>query len=103
MKLIFTHENRLLVELAKSKLEVAGIPVFLKNEFAQGGAGDLAPHQTWPELWLERERDYDRARQLLADTDEGGVWQCPACGEENDAVFDFCWNCQQPQPVQQSP
>jgi len=100
MKLIYTHENRLLVELAKSKLEVAGIAVFLKNEFAQGGSGDLAPHQAWPELWLERDRDYERARQLLADAETQQVsWRCRDCGEENGAAFDYCWNCQQPRPA----
>lgn len=100
MKLIFTHENRLLVELAKSKLEVAGIPVFLKNEFAQGGSGDLAPHQTWPELWLERERDFERARQLLREDNAGqSAWRCASCSEDNGAAFDYCWNCQQPRPA----
>lgn len=97
MKLVFTHENRLLVELAKSKLEVAGIAVFLKNEFAQGASGDLAPHQAWLELWLERERDYERARQLLDDADaDRQSWRCCQCGEENGAAFDFCWYCQRP-------
>lgn len=100
MKLIYTHENRLLVELAKSKLEIAGIAVFLKNEFAQGGSGELAPHQTWPELWLERERDYERASQLLADVEsEQSAWHCPDCGEQNGAAFDFCWQCQRPAPA----
>lgn len=100
MKLIYTHENRLLVELAKSKLEVAGIPVFLKNEFAQGGSGDLAPHQTWLELWLERERDFERACQLLRNDDDGqSAWRCGECGEENGAAFDYCWNCQCPRPA----
>lgn len=103
MKLIYTHENRLLVELARSKLELAGIPVFMKNEFAQGGSGDLAPHQTWPELWLERERDFERAQKLLADTDTLDSWRCPRCGEENGAAFDYCWNCGQPQPARQRP
>ncbi|WP_346837915.1 DUF2007 domain-containing protein [Microbulbifer sp. SAOS-129_SWC] len=101
MKLIFTNENRLLVELARSKLELAGIPVFMKNEFAQGGSGDLAPNQTWPELWLERARDFERAQKLLADAEDeaGGDWQCPDCGENNGAAFDYCWNCGEPQPV----
>ncbi|MEX2964119.1 DUF2007 domain-containing protein [Microbulbifer sp. TYP-18] len=104
-RLIFTHENRLLVELAKSKLEVAGIPVFLRNEYAQGATGELAPHQAWPELWLERERDYERAQQLLRDNDDpsGAEWVCRGCGEQNGAAFDYCWNCGQPATVSQDP
>ncbi|KUJ83726.1 DUF2007 domain-containing protein [Microbulbifer flavimaris] len=101
MKLIYTHENRLLVELAKSKLEIAGIAVFLKNEYAQGATGELAPHQAWAELWLERERDYERALQLLRedpgpDTD----WQCRGCGEHNGAAFDYCWHCGKSRPAE---
>ncbi|MFA0809817.1 putative signal transducing protein [Microbulbifer epialgicus] len=100
MKLIYTHENRLLVELAKSRLEVAGIAVKLKNEFAQGASGELAPGQVWPELWLERDRDYERARQLLQDAEaEQTSWPCPECGEENGAAFDFCWQCGKARPA----
>lgn len=102
MKLIYTHENRLLVELAKSKLEVAGIAVFLKNEYAQGATGELAPHQAWPELWLERERDFARASQLLADMEEGEPWHCNGCAEENGSAFDYCWHCELPRPVHTS-
>ncbi|GAA5526092.1 hypothetical protein Maes01_02686 [Microbulbifer aestuariivivens] len=99
MKLIYTHENRLLVELARSKLELAGIAVFLKNEFAQGAAGELAPHQAWAELWLERERDFERATQLLRQADEPQAdWGCRACGEANGAAFDYCWHCGEPRP-----
>ncbi|SDK63266.1 DUF2007 domain-containing protein [Microbulbifer yueqingensis] len=100
MKLVYTHENRLLVELAKSKLETAGLAVFLKNEFAQGATGELAPHQAWPELWVERDRDYERALQLLQEDDADGVeWPCPACGERNGAAFDYCWHCGQARPA----
>ncbi|MDP5209664.1 MULTISPECIES: DUF2007 domain-containing protein [unclassified Microbulbifer] len=103
MKLIYTHENRLLVELAKSRLEVAGIPVFLKNAFAQGASGELAPNQVWPELWLERDRDFEHARRLLEDVETGQGWPCPVCGEENGAAFDFCWQCGGTRPTTQTP
>ncbi|WP_237067680.1 putative signal transducing protein [Microbulbifer guangxiensis] len=96
--LIFTHENRLLVELARSKLEVAGIAVFLKNEYAQGATGELAPHQAWPELWLERDRDYERAMQLLRDAEGQADWICRHCGESNGAAFDYCWQCDSSRP-----
>ncbi|MCO1332807.1 DUF2007 domain-containing protein [Microbulbifer sp. OS29] len=99
MKLIYSHENRLLVELAKSRLEVAGIKTRFKNEFAQGGSGELAPNQVWPELWLERDRDFDRARQVLADAEaEQSNWLCSSCGEDNGAAFDYCWQCGKPRP-----
>ncbi|WP_237057408.1 putative signal transducing protein [Microbulbifer sediminum] len=100
MKLVYTHENRLLVELAKSKLDVAGIAAFLKNEYAQGATGELAPHQAWPELWIERDRDYERAMQLLQAGEDSGVeWSCPGCGERNGAAFDYCWHCGHVRPA----
>ncbi|WP_444895823.1 DUF2007 domain-containing protein [Microbulbifer sp. ANSA003] len=100
MKLIYTHENRLLVELAKSRLEVAGIKTRLKNEYAQGATGELAPNQVWPELWLERDRDLERARQVLAEAEvDSNSWFCQACGEDNGAAFDYCWQCGEPKPA----
>ncbi|AWF83007.1 hypothetical protein BTJ40_20500 [Microbulbifer sp. A4B17] len=100
MKLIYTHENRLLVELVKSRLEVAGIKTRLKNEYAQGATGELAPNQVWPELWLERDRDLERAQQVLAEAEvEQKNWLCTACGEDNGAAFDFCWQCGRSRPT----
>ncbi|WP_226649124.1 DUF2007 domain-containing protein [Microbulbifer variabilis] len=100
MKMIYTHENRLLVELAKSRLEVAGIAVKLKNEFAQGASGELAPSQVWLELWLERDRDYEHACQLLQDAEAEQIgWSCFDCGEDNGAAFDYCWQCGKTRPA----
>ena len=53
MKKIFTHENRMIVFNMKNLLQGEGIDSFVINEFAAGGAGDLATFDTWPELWIE--------------------------------------------------
>lgn len=98
MKLLYTNENRLLVNNVLNLVEGAGIEISLKNEFAGGGAGDLVPHETWLEVWVEDE-DFKRASLLVESSfskaDSEG-WICSQCNEHNDASFDFCWNCYHP-------
>jgi len=100
MKLIYSHENRFLVGNAKNILENENIEVILKNEFIGGAAGDLAPFDTWQELWVE-DKDYAKAEKLLLPLSDNKVnteWSCPACGEANGASFEVCWNCQTERP-----
>ena len=57
------------------------------------------PHfETWPELWVQNESDYPKAKAILDTILErlaapGEAWKCGACGEENDASFEICWQC----------
>lgn len=97
MKLIYTNENRLLVSNAKNILESAGITAILKNEFASGGLGDLAALDTWLEVWVSNDEDYDQAVETLKSTigtKNTAEWVCSNCQEINAASFDFCWNCE---------
>ncbi|VAW67846.1 hypothetical protein MNBD_GAMMA08-86 [hydrothermal vent metagenome] len=97
MKLIYTNENRFLVSNIKNIIQNAGIEIFLKNEYVAGGAGGLSPFDTWLEVWVEKDADYDRAMQLinnLQTTKNAADWVCPVCNETNNASFDFCWQCQ---------
>lgn len=99
MKLIYTDSNRILVELAKTQLENAAIPVCLKNEFSGAATGDLAPTQLWLELWVINHADYARAEEILAkalNPIENENWQCFYCKEVNEGTFEVCWNCQYP-------
>ncbi|MFW5450969.1 MAG: DUF2007 domain-containing protein [Methylophagaceae bacterium] len=101
MKLLYTRENRYLVYNIKNIVENAGIEVMLKNEFAAGGAGDLAPLETWLELWVVNDSDYDKAAQILDasfNIDNAADWLCSQCNETNNGSFEFCWNCQNNAP-----
>lgn len=101
MKLIYTNENRLLVSNIQNIVENVGISVMLKNEYAGGAAGELIPHETWLELWVVDDEDYDKAMHTIdnafSSPDSTG-WHCTHCNEHNDASFDFCWQCQNPAP-----
>jgi len=97
MKLIYTNENIFLVNNAKNILENHHIEVTLKNEFAAGAAGLLAPIDTWVELWVINDIDENKANIALAKAlqQQGEYdWFCSQCQEKNDASFDTCWQCQ---------
>lgn len=98
MKLIYTHENRLLVNNAQNILENAGIPIAIKNEYAAGASGDLSFLNTWLELWVVNDEDYSKAIETLdaaLANSNNREWTCGNCDELNAASFDICWNCQQ--------
>ena len=96
MKLAYTHPSHVMVAQARSALERAGIECRILNEFASGAMGELAPVDVWPELWVNRERDYERARvtiDSLKQDDGDPDWDCKQCGRPNPGTFDWCWNC----------
>ncbi len=73
MKLVYTHENRLMV------LNVG-----------------LAPIDTWPEVWVVNDDDFESSMKIiesLEDESQKEIWQCRECLEMNDESFDYCWNC----------
>lgn len=101
MKLLYTQQNSFLVHNARNVVENAGIETVLRNEYASGAAGDLAPLDTWVELWVVNDSDYDKAMQViesLSSKDNEEEWRCPKCGESNPASFDVCWKCQTERP-----
>jgi hypothetical protein len=83
--------------ILRGLLERAGIEAHVFNENAQSGVGQLPVMDAYPELWIADERDLDRAHKLLEEFDraprEGGSVRCAACGEDNPANFQLCWNC----------
>ena len=98
MKKLFTHENRIIVFNLKNVLQAEGIDTVVVNEFAAGGAGDLATFDTWPELWVEDDGKFDQAEAIIQDILDSCAsndWVCRTCLEQNDASFQFCWNCGQ--------
>jgi hypothetical protein len=97
LKLIYTNENRFLVNNCKNIVENAGIAVMLKNEYAFGGVGDLSPFDTWLELWVLDDADYDKAVTIIATAlreSHEQDWECGQCHEKNDPSFEVCWQCQ---------
>jgi hypothetical protein len=101
VKLIYTNQNPILVGNIKNIVENSGIEVELRNEYASGGAGELSPIDTWPELWVVNDSDIERAEKLVQDAlnpKNAKEWRCSHCHEMNDPSFDFCWKCHSEKP-----
>ena len=98
MTKIYTHPNLYQVVNIQNLLDLKRIRTSVRNEFASGGSGELAPQDVWPELWLEDERDLGLAQNILAEiaANEQDDWYCGQCGESNAGSFDFCWDCEAP-------
>lgn len=97
MKLVYTNESRFLVSNIQNLIESEQIKTFIKNEFAQGAAGDLSVFDAWPEVWVFDDADFERATDivnLLESKANNADWICQNCGESNDPSFDICWKCQ---------
>lgn len=80
-----------------SLLEEGGIASFVKNEYLQGGVGELPPNECWPELWVVEDGDEERAKGIIEDAlrpgADDGPWRCADCGEWIEPEFGACWRC----------
>jgi hypothetical protein len=96
---LFTAPTVAEVGLLKGLLEAQEIPCVLRNEYTSIAAGSVPFTDAWPELWVLREADIGRARQILngwqsnATDHEGQSWLCPECCERMEGQFAACWNC----------
>ena len=101
---VYTAQAFPMVANVKNLLEADGIPCVLRNEFLNMAAGELPPIECWPEVWIIDDSDEERAKKLVdevtgeAGTNLGDQWQCPNCGEEVEAIFARCWNCETERP-----
>jgi hypothetical protein len=98
LKKIYTSPNRMLVGLLSGALGDHGIGCIIRNDYLGGGVGDLPAQECWPELWVLRDQDEARARQVVdavlpRQAIAGEPWQCPQCGEWLEPQFAACWHC----------
>jgi hypothetical protein len=87
------HEAYILLGLLRQERIAARV----LNVNAQGGLGEIPFAQTYPEIWIDDDRDAVRARGVIdafrAAPRPAGARVCPACGEESPGNFESCWNC----------
>ena len=96
MKLVYTHENRLMVLNVRNILSDHGIDVVVNKEYASSAAGGLAPIDTWPEVLIVNDDDFDLSMNIIGSLDvklKTVMWECRGCLEMNDETFDYCWKC----------
>jgi len=97
MKKLYSANNLMEAQIVLDILEHALIPAQLFNQHAQGGIGDIPFTHAYPEVWVIRDDDYERGRKIVqqyeAIPQTHKTVNCPACGEENPANFQLCWQC----------
>lgn len=96
MSAVFSHQQLAVVTQIRSLLENRGIATELRNEYASGAAGELAPIETWPQLWVRRESDRQTALDIIENfqqQESGPEWRCTHCGSFSPQTFDWCWHC----------
>jgi hypothetical protein len=83
--------------LIRNLLDQAGIEAHVFNENAQGGVGQLPVMEACPQIWIVREGDLPRARQILEAFEHMPAIRsnlhCEQCSEDNPSTFQLCWNC----------
>ncbi|MCW8872755.1 MAG: DUF2007 domain-containing protein [Xanthomonadales bacterium] len=81
----------------QSLLESHGIGTFIRNQYGSSVMGEVPFVEVVPQLYVLRERDVDRAIELLQldlpRDNEAGDWVCPECGIDVEGQFSRCWKC----------
>ena len=96
---VFEDFDITLVGYYQSMLESNGIATYLKNQFSTSGAGELPFVEVIPQIWVLDESKEKQAKAMIADlqasmdTGPGQAWNCPKCGEPQEAAFTNCWQC----------
>lgn len=98
------YQGSTVVEAAhvRNVLESAGIAVELKNDRLWSALGEISVVEAWPQVWVNDERDVERARDVLRDVERGAAspaWTCVACGEWLEGQFTACWHCGAERPA----
>ncbi len=96
MKKLTSADSLITINHFKNLLEAEGIRCQVRNEHLGSIMGEMPFVETWPELWVLNDLDFDRAKQLITDAASESPmasWRCRKCGEENEGQFAACWNC----------
>ena len=97
MKKLTSAPTLVTIHHYKNLLAAEGIATVIRNEHLGAVLGEMPFAETWPQLWVVNDLNYDRAGQLISgaagDESPPEDWRCPACGESNEGQFAACWNC----------
>ena len=97
MKKLTSAESLITINHYKNLLAAEGIETQIRNQHLGSIMGEVPFFETWPQLWVVNELDYDRALQLIESADAESPdepWKCAKCGEINEGQFSVCWNCE---------
>ena len=87
--------------LVRHFLEGNDVRVHIRGDLITS-RGEIPVAEAWPSVWVP-EADQERAERLLKAFHGPRLvhprWVCGTCGEENEATFEWCWQCQSDAPV----
>jgi len=97
MKKLTSAPTTVTIHHYKNILASEGIRSVIRNEHFGSILGEMPFTDTWPQLWVVNDLDYERALQLIGDDalaeSPADEWRCAKCGETNEGQFAACWNC----------
>ena len=97
MKKLTSAPTLVTIHHYKNILDAEGIASVVRNEYLGSVFGEIPFTDTWPQLWVVNDLDFDRAKQLVdgsaLDESPRAHWRCRQCGEDNEGQFAACWNC----------
>lgn len=97
MKKLTSADNIVTIHHYRNILTAEGIQCEIRNEHLGSVLGDMPFTETWPQLWVVNDLDYDRATTLIEeskrDSNAAPIWRCKNCDEENEGQFAACWRC----------
>ena len=99
MKLVYSHPNPIVLCSMSSALNELGIETEIRNDILGGATGEIAPGETWVELWVihdDKAPDASKRINEILKQPERAEWMCNSCQETNPPTFDFCWLCHKP-------
>ena len=103
MKKVYGSHDPIQIAQLRSLLEASHIACITRNDFLQGGAGELPVMECWPELWVIENFQHEQAQALvdafLHTASPGSPWICAQCDEAIDAPFSQCWRCGYERPA----
>ena len=97
MKKAYSANHLIEAQMILQLLEQAYIPAKLMNTFSQGGLGEIPFTHAYPEVWVVRDDDFEKAQIIIDQYEHTPIdpihVNCPNCSESNPANFELCWNC----------
>jgi hypothetical protein len=98
MRKVFSSLEVSETALVRDALVHHGLDVTVQNQYSGGSA--VPEFRPPAEIWVKRDADYERARQIVVETlatldskSDAPPWVCSSCREENPQSFELCWNC----------
>jgi hypothetical protein len=100
MRRVYTAPDLAIATMLLHYLEHHLIRARVFNEHMSAVRFEVPFDAALPQIWVERDTDYERARALIKEFEQrpksdGPDIACKHCNEPNPSQFESCWSCGQ--------